>query len=83
MHTFRRASTEPESITARARDVKVQLTRKFAQMLNGVDLSHWLVGEVVDVPEREAQMLIAEAWASPLSSSRERATANDTPSKTP
>jgi hypothetical protein len=43
--------------------VKVRLTRKFANILNGIDLSHVRAGEDVELEAREAQMLIAEGWA--------------------
>ena len=43
--------------------VKVRLTRKFANILNGIDLSRVRAGEDVELEAREAQMLIAEGWA--------------------
>jgi hypothetical protein len=45
------------------RRMKVRLTRKLAPSLNGVNLSAIQIGEVVELPEREARMLIAEGWA--------------------
>ena len=51
--------------------MKIRLTRKFADVLNGVDLSHAHAGEEIELPKRDAQMLIAEGWAAPAS------TAND------
>ncbi len=41
----------------------VRLTRKFAERINGIDLRNRAVGEVVDLPDREALGLIAEGWA--------------------
>jgi hypothetical protein len=41
----------------------VRLTAKLAEVVNGVDLSHYSEGEVVELPERECRMLIAERWA--------------------
>jgi CheY-like chemotaxis protein len=49
--------------------VQVRLTRKLAQHLDGIDLSHRNVGDVIDVPEREARILIAEGWAERVLSS--------------
>ena len=46
--------------------MRIRLTRKFALALNGVDLSQLAVGDVVDLPERSANILIAEGWAEPL-----------------
>jgi hypothetical protein len=43
--------------------LKVRLTRKLANSLDGVDVSRAKVGDVLDVPEREATMLISEGWA--------------------
>jgi len=43
--------------------MQVRLIRKFAECLNGVDLSHYHVGDVLDLPSREAELLIAEGWA--------------------
>jgi hypothetical protein len=43
----------------------IRLTRKLADCIDGVDLSHYSVGDVLDLPAWEAHLLIAEAWASP------------------
>jgi hypothetical protein len=43
--------------------VRVRLTRKFAPEIDGVDLSHNDVGEIVDLPAPKARILIAEGWA--------------------
>ena len=53
--------------------VKVRLTRKFAQMLNGIDLSKCNAGEDIDVSAREADLLIKEGWASPVETADDRA----------
>ena len=44
--------------------MRIQLTRKLAECLNGIDLSRYTVGDVLTVPRREAELLIAEGWAS-------------------
>jgi hypothetical protein len=41
----------------------VRLTVKLADMVNGVDLSQWSEGDVIELPARAAAMLIAEGWA--------------------
>jgi hypothetical protein len=41
----------------------VRLTRKFADMIDGVDLSRAHVGDQLDVSPHDAQVLIAEGWA--------------------
>ena len=43
--------------------MRVRLTRKFAERINGVDLSGHQVNEVFDVPPRDARLLFAEEWA--------------------
>ena len=46
--------------------IRVQLIRKLANRLNGVDLTAYAVGQVVDLPERAASILLAEGWALPI-----------------
>lgn len=46
--------------------MRVRLLRKLATFLNGLDLSHVNVGDVFDLPERDAAMLIREGWAEPV-----------------
>jgi hypothetical protein len=43
--------------------MRVRITRKLADEIDGIDLSRNRVGEVIDLPDRKAQMLIAEGWA--------------------
>jgi hypothetical protein len=43
--------------------VRLKLTRKLAEMLDGVDLSRVNEGDVVDLSTRDARCLIAEGWA--------------------
>jgi len=45
--------------------MKVRLTRKFSNLLNGIDLSQYQKGDVLDLPARDAEMLVAEGWAEP------------------
>ena len=44
--------------------VQIRLIRKLAECLDGVDVSHYHAGDVLDLPSREAEMLLAEGWAS-------------------
>jgi hypothetical protein len=41
----------------------VRLTAKLAEVVNGVDLSRYREGDIVELPERDCHMLIAERWA--------------------
>ena len=43
--------------------MKIRLTRKLADLLNGIDLSKAREGETLDLSEREARLLLAEGWA--------------------
>lgn len=51
------------------RFMRIRLTRKFAQIINGIDLSRCHIGDVLDPPTRAAKMLIAEGWAEAARSS--------------
>ena len=43
--------------------MRVRLTRKLANMVDGMDLSGHDVGDVFELPARDARILIAEGWA--------------------
>jgi hypothetical protein len=43
--------------------VRIRLTKKLATSLNGVDLSSFNVGDIVELPDAAARMIIAERWA--------------------
>jgi len=61
--------------------MQVRLTRKYAECIDGVDLSNCQVGDILYLSDRDAYLLIAEGWATPvLEEHREapqRATAAD------
>jgi hypothetical protein len=57
--------------------MKVRLIRKLADCLNGVDVAGHDVGDVFDLPLREAGLLIAEGWAEVTLSDRSTASAAD------
>jgi len=46
--------------------VQVRLTKKLAEAIDGIDLSDRRVGDVVDLSKHDAEMLLAEGWASPV-----------------
>ena len=39
------------------------MTRKYAEVIDGVNLEHAAVGDRIELSKREADMLIAEGWA--------------------
>ena len=43
--------------------MRVRLTRKFADLIDGVDLTGHEVDEVMDVSTDDARILMAEKWA--------------------
>jgi hypothetical protein len=46
--------------------IRVQLTRKLANRLDGIDLTPYAVGEAIDLPAHAAAVLISEGWARPV-----------------
>lgn len=52
---------------------KVRLTRKFADMINGIDLSRAQTGEEMLVSARDAAILVAEGWAVPIPKADDKA----------
>jgi hypothetical protein len=64
--SMRNEGADRRSDNRRADEITpVRLTRKYADMLNGVNLSGHDVGDRLPLPPREARLLIAEGWASP------------------
>jgi hypothetical protein len=53
-------------------EMKVRLTRKLADSIDGVDLSHKRVGRIINVGRHDAQLLIAEGWGAPAETAGER-----------
>jgi hypothetical protein len=45
--------------------MRVRLTRKLAECVDGVDLSRFRQGDILDLSLREAGLLISEGWAVP------------------
>jgi hypothetical protein len=43
--------------------IRVRLTKKLASILDGVDVSMLNVGEILELPDSSAALLIAEKWA--------------------
>jgi hypothetical protein len=45
--------------------MKVVLTRKLADWMDGIDVADCEVGDALDLPAAEARLLVAERWAIP------------------
>jgi hypothetical protein len=43
--------------------LRVRLIRKLAARLNGIDVSRVKVGDVIELPDIQAIMLVKEGWA--------------------
>ena len=65
-HSERWGHSRPQSDELKS----VRLIRKFADMIDGVDLVHAAVGDRLDLSPRDAHVLIAEGWAEPESEDR-------------
>ena len=63
--------------------MKVRLTRKFADLINGIDLSKAHTGETLDLSQREAEILLAEGWAEYAGGEQPREQAHELPPKKP
>ena len=48
--------------------VYVRLTKKLANVMDGVDVSHARTGDILNVSDSHGKMLIAEEWAEPFDS---------------
>ena len=42
--------------------MRVRIVRKLADRVDGVDLTHHDVGEVIDLPEMDGRLIVAERW---------------------
>jgi len=43
--------------------MQIQLVRKLANHLDGIDVTAYQQGDVIELPRRDAELLIAEQWA--------------------
>jgi hypothetical protein len=43
----------------------VRLTQKLAECIDGIDLAGHSPGQIIELPDRQAALLIAEGWATP------------------
>lgn len=63
--------------------MQVRLTKKLAEVIDGIDLSDRRVGDVMNLPMHDAEVLLAEGWASPVEptfgTGTNRADAHDQP----
>jgi hypothetical protein len=44
----------------------VRLTVKLAEVVDGIDLTHCVEGDAIELSTRDAQLLVAEGWAEPV-----------------
>ena len=43
--------------------MRVRVVRKLADWVDGIDLSHCTAGDLIDLADRQARIMIAERWA--------------------
>ena len=67
-----RQTTLDEVLLDGPRDSAVRLTRKYAEMIDGVNLADARVGDELTLSARDADVLIAEGWAERTSTERPR-----------
>ena len=63
---------ERRSRTSAVEVAPVRLTHKYAEVIDGIDLSRSEVGERLPLTSRDARMLIAERWAEPVAAEEQR-----------
>jgi hypothetical protein len=56
----------------------VRLTRKYAECIDGIDLSRHRIGDRMPVPRRQAELLMAEGWAEPIPAEQRRRSSGET-----
>lgn len=59
--------------------MRVRLIKKFAEKIDGVDLSGRSVGDLLNLKPRDARLLIAEQWAIPGGDSNSQLSVKDVP----
>jgi len=57
-------NARPPSSGSPEAGMRVRLTRKLADAINGIDLSDRHVGDLLDLSKHDADVLVAEGWAS-------------------
>ena len=45
--------------------MKVRLTRKFADQIDGIDLGGYAPGDLMELSPEQARLIVAEEWAIP------------------
>jgi hypothetical protein len=69
-------------VDSTAGTISVRLTKKLAEVVNGMDLSRAHIGDLLTLPLRDGQMLVAEGWAVFVSANVPLGEAADTPRAT-
>jgi hypothetical protein len=52
--------------------MRIRLTRKLADFIDGVAISDYAVGDIIDLDPKEARLLLAERWAVSMNDARAR-----------
>src|SRR5438552_3288659 len=59
-------STTERDRTSCMKTMRVKLIRKYAESIDGVDISRRKVGDAFNLPQEQARLLVAEEWAVPV-----------------
>jgi hypothetical protein len=51
--------------------MRVRLIAKLAELVDRIDLTHCAEGDVIELSERDARLLMAEKWAEPVDGSED------------
>jgi hypothetical protein len=78
-HKARESRPPPKSreLASWSVPILLRLTRKLASSLDGIDLSRYAVGDFIELPRYEAELLIAEKWAEAVTESSMLGPPND------
>jgi hypothetical protein len=61
--------------------MRVVLTKKLAEIIDGIDIRSYRVGDLLDLPANEARLIVAENWAIADRRACIRSQQNDLPEK--
>ena len=57
----------------------VRLKKKLASVMDGVDVSHVRAGDIMQLPDADAELLISEGWAERVAEDPGSETVSQTP----
>ncbi len=58
--------------------MRVRLKKKLASVMDGVDVSHVRAGDILRLPDADAELLISEGWAERVAEDPSSTTVSET-----